>query len=138
LIAYLDSSVLLRVILGEPERLDAWPTLDVAVSSELLRVECLRTIDRARIQLGLADEAVSQHRADVLQALEAIDLIPLDTPILQRAAEPFPTLLGTMDALHLASALAVREQFDGLVIATHDAALGTAARSMGFTVAGDR
>ena len=136
--AYLDSSVLLRVILGEPGRLDAWQTIDAAVSSELLRIECLRTIDRARIQLDLADEAVAQHRADVLEALEAIDMIPLDAPILQRAAEPFPTLLGTLDALHLASALAVREQFDGLLFTTHDAALGTAARSMGFAVAGDR
>ena len=136
--AYLDSSVLLRVILGEPGRLDAWETIDAGVSSELTRIECLRTIDRARIQLQLADVAVAQHRADVLEALEAIDLIPLEAAILERAAEPFPTLLGTLDALHLASALAVRERFDGLLFATHDTALGTAARSMGFTVAGDR
>ena len=136
--AYLDSSVLLRVILGEPGRLEAWPTIDAAVSSELIRVECLRTIDRARIQLHLPDEAVAQHRADVLEALEAIVIVPLDTSVLERAAEPFPTLLGTLDALHLATALAMRERFDGLLFTTHDTALGTAARSMGFAVAGDR
>jgi len=136
--AYVDSSVLLRVILGEPGRLVVWQTIDSGVSSELTRVECLCTIDRARIQLHLTDDAVAQHRADVLEALEAIDLIPLEPAILERAAEPFPTLLGTLDALHLASALAVRERFDSLLFATHDTALGTAARSMGFTVAGDR
>lgn len=136
--AYLDSSVLLRVILGEPGRLEAWPTIVTAVSSELIRVECLRTIDRARIQLHLPDEAVAQHRADVLEALEAIDLVPLDPSVLERAAEPFPTLLGTLDSLHLATALAIRERYDGLVFTTHDTALGTAARSMGFAVAGNR
>jgi hypothetical protein len=36
---YLDSSVLLRVILGEPEPLASWPRIDVVVSSELIRVE---------------------------------------------------------------------------------------------------
>jgi predicted nucleic acid-binding protein len=136
--AYLDSSVLLRVILGESRRLLEWDSIDTAVSSELIRVECLRTIDRARIQLPLDDAAVAQHRADVLEALEAIDLVPIDASILDRAAEPFPTLLGTPDALHLASALAMRSRYDDLLFATHDAALGTAARSMGFTVAGDR
>jgi predicted nucleic acid-binding protein len=136
--AYVDSSVLLRVILGEPGRLVAWQTIDAGVSCELTRIECLRTIDRARIQLHLTDDAVAQHRADVLEALEAIDLIPLETAILERAAEPFPTLLGTLDAMHLASALSVRERFDDLLFATHDTALGTAARSMGFAVAGDR
>ncbi len=136
--AYLDSSVLLRVILGEPDRLEAWTTIEAAVSSELIRIECLRTIDRARIQLHLGDEAVAQHRADVLEALDAIDIVPLDASVLERAAEPFPTLLGTLDAVHLATALAMRERFDGLLFATHDSTLGTAARSMGFAVAGDR
>ena len=136
--AYLDSSVLLRVILGEPERLEDWTTIEAAVSSELIRVECLRTIDRARIQLHLSDEAVAQHRADLLESLDAIDIVPLDASVLERAAEPFPTLLGTLDAVHLATALAMRERFDGLFFATHDSALGTAARSMGFAVAGDR
>jgi len=41
---YIDSSVLLRVILGEPEPLASWDQIDAAVSSELIRLECLRTI----------------------------------------------------------------------------------------------
>lgn len=134
--AYIDSSVLLRVILGEPEPLPSWDRIDLAVSSDLIRLECLRTIDRARIQLQLRDDAVSRQRADVLDAIDSISLIPLTTLVLERAAEPFPTLIGSLDALHLASALLVREQYDELLFATHDHALAGAARAMGFLVDG--
>jgi hypothetical protein len=133
---YVDSSVLLRVILGESHQLSSWPRIEVAVSSELIRLECLRTIDRARIQFQLADEAVSRHRADALELIESINLIPLAAPVLERAADPYPTSIGSLDALHLASALLIRDQHDGLVFATHDRALGIAARAMGFAVEG--
>jgi len=135
--AYIDSSVLLRVILGEPERLSSWDRIDLAVSSDLIRLECLRTIDRARIHLRLTDDAVSRQRADILEAIESINLIPLTTSILERAAEPFPTLIGTLDAVHLASALLVRDQYDDLLFATHDQKLAIAARAIGFHVDGD-
>ncbi len=134
--AYIDSSVLLRIILGEPGRLTSWRRIDLAVSSQVLRLECLRTIDRARMQLQLPDEAVSRQRADALEAIESISLIPLTTPVLERAAEPFPTLIGSLDALHLASAMLVREQYDDIVFATHDHALAVAARAVGFQVDG--
>ena len=133
---YVDSSVLLRVILGEPERLRSWGRIDLAVSSELIRLECLRTIDRARIQLRLADDAVSRQRANVIDAIEGFSLVPLTAAVLDRAADPFPTLIGSLDAVHLASALLIREQYDGLLFATHDQELGLAARSMGFAVEG--
>ena len=133
---YVDSSVLLRVILGETQQLSSWPRIEVAVSSELIRLECLRTIDRARIKFQLADEAVSQHRADALEVIESMNLIPVATPVLERAADPFPTSIGSLNALHLASALLIRDQYDGLLFATHDQALGIAARAMGFAVEG--
>lgn len=135
---YVDSSVLLRLILGEPEPLGSWRRIDVAVSSELIRVECLRTIDRARIQFQLSDEVISRHRADALEAIESMDLVPVAAPVLERAAEPFPTSIGTLDALHLASALAVRDRYGELLFATHDQTLGIAARAVGFSVEGIR
>jgi predicted nucleic acid-binding protein len=134
--AYIDSSVLLRIVLGESEPLPFWDRINLAVSSDLIRLECLRTIDRARIQLQLADEALSRQRADVLEAIESINLIPLSRSVLERAAEPFPTLIGSLDALHLASALLVRDQYDDLLFATHDHELALAARAMGFQVEG--
>ncbi len=96
----------------------------------------LRTIDRARIRLGLPDRDLARYRADVLEAIRAFSLIAVNSIVLDRASEPFPTALGSLDAIHLASALLARDQIDGLVFATHDDELGTAARATGFEVHG--
>jgi predicted nucleic acid-binding protein len=133
---YVDSSVLLRVVLGEPDRLEIWPTITSPITSELTRMECLRTIDRARIRLGLDDRQIASYRADLLEAIDAFSLVALDPIVLERASEPFPTALGSLDAIHLASALLVRDGVVGLVFATHDDELGTAARATGFQVHG--
>ena len=133
---YIDSSVLLRVVLGEPGRLRVWARITTAVSSELVRLECLRTIDRARVRAGITDDDVARYRADVLEAIDSFTLVALDTVVLARAADPFPTMVGSLDAIHLASALLIREDFDDLAFATHDQELGTAARATGFTVHG--
>ncbi|MEZ4595861.1 MAG: hypothetical protein R3C32_02900 [Chloroflexota bacterium] len=42
----------------------------MAVSSELIKLECLRTIDRARIRLRLDDGAIARHHSDVLDVIE--------------------------------------------------------------------
>ncbi|MGH2737131.1 MAG: PIN domain-containing protein [Actinomycetota bacterium] len=133
---YVDSSVLLRVVLGEPGRLRIWPKITNAFSSELIRLECLRTIDRARVRLGLEDHLVAEHRAELLEAVDAFSLVALDSVVLGRASEPFPTVLGSLDAIHLASALLIREDSEGLEFATHDDELGIAARATGFSVHG--
>lgn len=134
--AYIDSSVLLRAVLGEPERLKIWPRITNPVSSELTRLECLRTIDRARVRLGLDDRSVARQRGAVMEAIDSVRLISLDRTILDRAAEPFPTSLGSLDRIHLASALLAREELDDLILATHDEELGIAAQAVGFSVHG--
>ena len=66
-----------------------------------------------------------------------ITLIPLRRPVLRRAALPMATTVGTLDALHLASALLFRERHDvALVFATHDDRQAMAARALGFECAG--
>ncbi len=133
---YVDTSVLLRVVLGERGRLREWTRSERWVSSELVRLESLRTIDRARVQLRLADRAVSARRAAVLEHLRAFELVGLQGAVLERAADPFPTWLGTLDAIHLASALLARDRYSDLVLATHDEELAIAAEAMGFEVVG--
>ncbi len=131
---YVDTSVLLRVVLGEPRRLRAWSRIRHASSSELIRVECLRTLDRARLAGELADDEVAERRESVDELLASFDTITLDRRILRSAAEPLPTTLGTPDAIHLASARALRMRVPELRFATHDDALAIAARAVGFTV----
>jgi predicted nucleic acid-binding protein len=136
-IAYLDASVVLRVVFGEAQRLSEWNQVDSGVSSALTRVECLRVIDRLRLRSGLDDEEVSLRRIAVAEILDRVVMIPISATVLRRASEPFPTGLGTLDAIHLASVV-LWQQSEGksLELCTHDSELGRAARAMGMTVWG--
>jgi len=135
LTTYVDASVLLRVIQGATDALPSWGLI-TPVSSQLVRVECLRVIDRARTK-GLTDDlTAARDRTAVLEALSAFSLLAVTDAVLQRAADQFPTALGTLDAIHLASALELRAEFPDLEIATHDRELAVAAQSIGFTVVG--
>lgn len=137
MIAYIDTSALLRIVLREPGALDELRSYDALVSSELIAVESARTIDRLRLQGSLtADEAAGRLRI-VTEWLEAIDLVLLRPSVLSRASEPMPMPLGTLDAVHLATALIWRDRIGPLpAMATHDTALGSAARAFGFEVVG--
>jgi predicted nucleic acid-binding protein len=136
-IAYLDTSALLRLVLREPGALKELLTADALVSSELLVIESFRTIDRLRLQGALSTEEAALRRTTVTEWLEAVDLVLLQRPVLARASEPFPTPLGTLDALHLATALVWQDRTrQELVLATHDRDLALAARSFGLKVLG--
>lgn len=137
MIAYLDASVLLRLVLGEPGQLTEWTSIDRGIASALAEVECLRTLDRLSRRGALTPEELAGRRAAVYRLVEACDVVDISAPVLRRAAEPFPTPLGTLDAIHLATALAWRDAMDApLAFATHDRELATAASAMGFTTMG--
>ena len=137
MIAYLDTSALLRLVLREPGALEELRSCEAFVSSELLAVESLRTIDRLRLQGALSTEEAASRRETAMGWLEAVDLVLLQRPILARASEPFPTSLGTLDALHLSTALVWQDRMrQRLVMATHDRDLALAARSFGIEIRG--
>ena len=137
MIVYLDTSVVLRVLFGQPDPLEEWGHWDEAYTSELMGIEARRAVDRLRVDHALADE-------DVARALEGIGLIeatlatvPLTRPVLQRASLPMPTTVRTLDALHIASALLLRERHSlSLLLATHDHQQHLAARALGFECIG--
>jgi predicted nucleic acid-binding protein len=136
-IAYVDTSALLRIVLREPGALEDLRAYQALVSSELIAVESARTIDRLRIQGSLTTEQAAERIRAVNEWLEAIDLVLLRPPVLSRASEPMPMPIGTLDAVHLATALIWRDRVGPLPeMATHDTALGAAARSFGFDVRG--
>ncbi len=134
---YLDSSALLRLVLREKGALEGFGPQDKLVSSELLAIECLRTLDRLRLEGQLSLEEALLRRAAIMEWLEAVDLVLLQRPILARASDPFPTPMRTLDALHLATALVWRDRMkQDLVLATHDSGLALAARAFGLEVIG--
>ncbi|HYT64887.1 MAG TPA: type II toxin-antitoxin system VapC family toxin [Vicinamibacterales bacterium] len=137
MIAYIDTSALLRIVLREPGALEELRSYDALVSSELIGVESARTIDRLRLHGSLTTEEAAIRLRTVNEWLEAIDLVLLRPPVLSRASEPMPMPLGTLDALHLATALIWRDRMGPLpTMATHDTALGLAAQAFGFDVRG--
>jgi uncharacterized protein len=137
MIAYVDASVLLRVALRQPDALAEWRHIEQGVSSALVMTESLRTLDRLRLRAKLSDADVASRRHTILQLIASLELVDIDTAVLERAAQPMPTELGTLDAIHLATALLWKEMSRGdLVMATHDGALGLAARAHGFAVVG--
>lgn len=137
MIAYLDSSVLLRVLLGQPDALVEWPEIELGVASDLAELECLRTVDRLALSGALPREQVVEVRASVFTLVSTLELVGLTRPVLARAAQPMPIPLGTLDALHLATALLWSERREEeLVMATHDRALADAARATGLRAIG--
>ncbi len=136
MIAYCDSSALLRRILGQPGQLAEWDSFEGMVASRLLEVECRRVLDRFRLE-RVDRRVLDGRRSALAAALGAIEMIEVTPVLLRRAAEPFESPLGTLDAIHLVSALAWSEaKGERLVMATHDSALAGAARAYGLTVAG--
>ncbi|MDB4953584.1 MAG: hypothetical protein JWO36_1153 [Myxococcales bacterium] len=133
---YVDSSIVLRIVLGEPKPLREWSRITTANASELVRVECLRVLDRLRTIGALEDRELARRRSTALEILAGFELVRVNRAVLDRAAEPFPTLLRTLDAIHLASALLVHARDPAMQMATHDVDLATAARAVGLRVVG--
>ena len=134
---YVDTSALLRVVLGEPDALEEVRSADQLISSELLAVEARRTLDRLHRQGVLSGEETAQRSVIVADWLEAIDLVLLRSVILNRAGDPLPVPVGTLDAIHLATALVWRERNQlPVTIATHDTTLGLVARAYALPVLG--
>ncbi|MGO8857067.1 MAG: PIN domain-containing protein [Steroidobacteraceae bacterium] len=137
MIAYVDSSVLLRVALGQANALPEWRHIDRGVSSALITTESLRTLDRVRLRASLSDIETARRRSTILALIDSLELIEIDALILERAAQPMPTELGTLDAIHLSSALLWKDAMGvDPMMATHDGALGLAALAHGLKVIG--
>jgi predicted nucleic acid-binding protein len=136
-IAYLDSSVILRVVMGQADALAEWKQIKRGVVSALVPVECLRTLDRMRLQSLLGDEDLVRRRETVFRILETADIVNVTEAVLARASYPLPTQVGTLDAIHLSTTLLWREiEGEDLIMATHDRALALASRACGVAVVG--
>jgi predicted nucleic acid-binding protein len=137
MIAYVDASVLLRIALGQPAALPEWRHIEHGISSALITTESLRTLDRLRLWANLADPEVAKRRATILSLIASLEVVEIDAVVLDRAAQPMPTVLGTLDAIHLATALLWKEMTrSDLVMATHDGALALAAQAHGLMIVG--
>lgn len=124
---YLDSSAIVKLVAPENETSSLVERLrddpDV-VSSALARVEVIRAVRRAGSGVEL------EQRAHAV--LDRVALVPLDEGILNRAASLEPLDLRSLDAIHLATALLLRDDIAGVV--TYDLRLAQAAKDVWLPV----
>ena len=124
--AYLDSSAFLKLVVTEPESgalhrfMQLWPQ---RASATLPKTEVIRALRRA----GYESRVGAARRL-----IGSIRLISLDEPLLDRAGELDPRDLRSLDAIHLAAALAIGSDLG--VLLTYDERLESAARERGMPV----
>ena len=137
MIAYIDSSVLLRIALDHKNKLQEFSKLELGASSRLLKSECLRSLDRLMTTKQISESDFISATEYLFEAFDYLEIIPISENILERVSEPLGLNLGTLDAIHLFSAVAWRWQKKHVpVFLTHDIALGKAAQLFGFRVTG--
>ncbi|MFZ5470338.1 MAG: PIN domain-containing protein [Myxococcota bacterium] len=137
MIALVDSSVIARLLLGEPNPLQEWEHITRAYASRLVLLELGRLIDRLRLSSSIDDTQVVQLHQELKRVIDSIDLLAMTEQVLQLAGGPMPTQLGSLDAIHLASAIELQRHLATPVgIATHDLQLARASRAMGMEVWG--
>lgn len=137
MIVYLDTSTVLRILIRQRPMLEMWGEWTAAYSSELFGLEARRVIDRLRLESALNDAGVADAHQELARIEKAIGCVRLTRAVLRRASLPMATIVGSLDAIHLASALMLQERRGGpLVFATHDNRQATAARALGFEVRG--
>jgi predicted nucleic acid-binding protein len=125
-VIYLDTSVALAQLMAEDRRPrpELWD--EPLVASRLLEYELWTRLH--------GRGAAGSHGDAARLLLARVSLLELARPVLARALEPFPTPVRTLDALHLASAMFLRERGYRLALATFDARLRDAAEAMGLAL----
>jgi hypothetical protein len=106
------------------------------VASDLTLVECDCALLRAQQTGRLTENRVSSLRGALRRIEGEWSLLRLSRRVVARAREPFPgEPLRALDALHLASLLALKQFVPELVLLSLDRRLRAAGRTLGFPVA---
>ena len=123
---YVDTSALVKLVVREEESPAFITWLSEAdrapVASDLIRTELARAVSRA------APSRLEQAR----RVIASVTLMSITPAILQEAGRLQPGTLRTLDAVHLASALALDDDLESFV--TYDERLAEAARFYGIPV----
>ena len=126
MVYYIDTSAFVKTVVMEENSLDlvTWvQSMDPAfVSSDLLRIEVLRSA--RRIDSSVMKEA--------REALRSVDFIALSSDVCELAADLDPAILRSLDAAHVATALSVGDDLEGVI--TYDRRLAEACDNLGLNV----
>ena len=135
---YAESSAILSWLLDEQSASDVREILteaETVVASDLTLIESDRVLWRA-VALGELTEAEgADRRAHLTTAASHWHVLRISSEIVERARQPFPgEPIRTLDAVHLASALAARSALPGLELLSLDDRIRRTARSLGLSL----
>lgn len=137
MIVYLDASAQVRTLTGDGPGLTGWNSWERAYSSMIARVETRRTLDRLRLLGAVSDEWLAAARRRLAEVEQGMAWLPVLPSTLERASDSFGVVLSALDAIHVATAVAIRaREAPDLVFATHDRQQAIGARAVGFDVIG--
>jgi hypothetical protein len=136
---YAESSAVLTWLLGQAggdEIAGALRGARGVIVSDLTLIECERTLIRAW-STGLMSEAERvRHSAELARICLHWTRLRVDEEIVERARRPFPIEpMGTLDALHLASALVARSIAPRFQVLTRDQRIRENAERLGLATA---
>ena len=133
---YAESSAVLAWLLGEEAGFRVRRVLseaEVVVASDLTLVECDRVLIRAVTLRELAEADAANRRAHLTRAASHWHVLRVGGEIVARARQPFPgEPIRTLDALHLASALAARLAVTDLALLSLDDRIRDAGTRLGL------
>lgn len=97
----------------------------------------VRAVHRLRLEGRCDDLGLARLVAEIGRLCRMLHVVALTEGILDAAGGPFPTVVGTLDAIHLATAVRVRAHTGAATtFLTHDVQQATSARALGFPVEG--
>ena len=139
MVVYAESSAVLAWLLGEPGSDAAAAALagaDNVVASSLTELECRRALARGAAAGRLTD---MERRAALQLLQDAVrqwTVMAMDGPVLERAGRAFPIEpVRTLDAIHLAAALAFRDELGDVTLLSHDERIRANAVELGLVLA---
>ena len=136
---YLDSSAVVAWLLGESraaEVITAMNEAEVRVTSQLTLVEIERVIRRAVALRLIKDASAQKLRGLLARHRKKWITMALTESVLARAGSAFPIEpVKTLDAIHLATALAFSESFPDLKVLAFDRRISQNAAALGLASA---
>ena len=135
---YAESSAVLAWLLDEEGASAVRQLLgsaDAIVASDLTLIECDRVLLRAAALGELTEADAADRRALFAKAALHWHILRISPEIVERSRRPFPgEPIRTLDAIHMASAIAARSALGGLELLSLDDRIRRAARRLGLRV----
>ena len=139
---YAESSAVLSWIFREapaPRLKEILDRADLVVASDLTLIECDRALIRAQAMKALSEAEALERRTLLEVTVADWMVLKLDREVLERTRRPFPAEpLRTLDALHVASALAARSAISDLALLSLDGRVRENGAALGFEIFPER